>query len=294
MRAWPSLAARAAIGASLVLVASAASPAAAQEGDLCGLLTVEEVAAAIPGEYGAPMAFPGTCGWSGTTAAGSTVDIGAYEAPGSAADMPGAEVVDIAGHRAFSMTDPSMESPTHVVGVESGSGVLLLLTLSTADPAVDLPGVAAALAETAVGRYESGVVSAAASTAPGGAPAADMGGICELATPQEIASAAGLDMELTVQDLDVACSYEGTTGEQYVLIYVMQQDPGVFGAMLGSLGAEEVDGPGDEDWWAGDLLSLFSRKGDLVLQVSYTSSAGPSADEVKEAALAVMSTLMAP
>jgi hypothetical protein len=38
----------------------------------------------------------------------------------------------------------------------------------------------------------------------------------------------------------------------------------------------------------------ISRRGDLVLQVNYTSSIPPSEDDVKEKALALMGALLAP
>jgi hypothetical protein len=97
-----------------------------------------------------------------------------------------------------------------------------------------------------------------------------------------------------MQDLVVACSWDGAVGDQYVVIYAATQDPGVFQAMIGSLGAEEIEGPGDQTWWSADLASLFARQGDLVLQVNYTSSVTPSADEVKQVALAVMEVLLRP
>ena len=118
--------------------------------------------------------------------------------------------------------------------------------------------------------------------------------LCSLATPEEIATAAGLDAALTLSEFDGTCSYESITDEGYVLIYIARQDPAVFEAALPSVGAEEIDGPGDTDWWASGLATLFSRTGDEVLQVSYSSSAAPSDDEMREASIAIMSALLAP
>jgi hypothetical protein len=172
--------------------------------------------------------------------------------------------------------------------------------VSTDDGTVDLPSAATAIATRAVERFESGAtvaasaapgVSAAASAAPG--EVADSG-LCALATPEEIAAAVGLDVTLTARELEGTCSYESLTDEGYTLIYVAQQDPAIFDAMVGSLDAEEVDGPGEANWWASSVLSLFSRQGDQVLQVSYSSSATTGDEEMKQAALAVMGALLAP
>ena len=286
---------RAAIVASLIAASmSLAAPAAmAQEGDLCGVLTPEDLAAAIPGSYGSGNGFSGTCQWDGTTDAGTGVIVIVYSAPGAVADMPGAEVIDIGGRAAFSMTDPAMTVPTQAVGVESATGPMLLMTVGTDDDSVDLPAAAVALATVAVERFESGAGTAAATSAPGASAAATTSdGLCSLATPEEVAAAAGLDVGLTLSEFDGTCSYESVTDTGYVLIYIAQQDPAIFDALISSLGAVEVDGPGDTDWWAGSLGSLFSRTGDQVLQVSYSSRAAPSEEELQQTVIAIMDALL--
>lgn len=290
-------------GLSLLLLALGGLPAAAQDADLCAVLTADDLAAVVPGSYGAPAGMAGSCQWAGTTDGGAGVIVIAYALPGSARDMPGAEVIDVGGHPAFSMSDPAMAVPSHVVGVETADG-LLVLTVSVDDEAVDVAAVTAALAATAVARVESGVSSVAASPPPDGATSSSApapssaaiaaGSVCELATPEEIAAAVGLDVELTVQDLEIACSWEALSGDEYVLMYAMRQEPIAFEALLSAVGAEEIDGPGEENWWAGDMASLFSRQGDLVLTVNYTSSTQPSEDDVKEKTLALMGALLAP
>jgi len=296
-----------ALSACVLLGIAAVLPAAAQDADLCSLLTPDDVSASIPGTYVAPMGMEGTCQWGGTTTSGGGVIVIAYLVPGSSADMPGAEVIDIDGHRGFSSSDSAMPVPTRVVGVEIG-GELLVLSVSVDDAAVDLPAVAKALASTAVERFQPSA-SLAPSSPPTGAdptpegPAASAaaastspavgGSVCDLATPQEVAAAAGIDVELNVQDLEVACSWDALTDDGFVLVYATRQDPAVFDMVLQSLGAEEIDGPGEQDWWASSLASLFSRQGDLLLQVSYTSSEASDEDQVKATSIAIMEALLA-
>lgn len=286
----------------LLLVGITGLPVSAQSGDLCSLITPDELSAVVPGTY-APAGMEGTCQWTGTTDAGGGVIVIAYVVPGSATDMPGAEIVDIDGRPAFSAGDPSMEVPTHVVGVETDAG-LLVLSVSVDDEAVDVPTATLALAGSAVARFEGATDVAPSSPSPSGAapasvaPAASQpvatGSVCDLATPQEVAAAVGLDVELAVQDMGIACSWDALTDDGYVLVYAARQEPIAFEAILASLGAEEIEGPGEEDWWASSLASLFSRQGDLVLQVSYTSSEAPAEDELRARSIALMEALLTP
>jgi hypothetical protein len=292
-----------AAGVAATLAAALSLPAAAQDSELCGVLTADDLSAAIPGSYAAPSGFPGSCQWGGVTDSGSGVVVIAYTAPGSAGDMPGAEVIDIGGRVAFSMVDPAMTMPTQVVGVETATGQLFIMTVASDDAAIDLAAAASALVEAAVERYESGAGASAApaasvpeasAVAPAASAPTAVSDLCTRATPEEVAAAAGLDASLTLEELDGTCSYQSMSDDGYVFIYVARQDPAAFEAALPVVGAEEIDGPGEADWWASSLATLFSRTGDEVIQVSYASSAAPSDDEMRAASIAIMSALLAP
>jgi hypothetical protein len=302
-RVWQSALA---LSTCVLLGAALVVPAAAQDVDLCALLTPEDLSASLPGTYAAPLGMEGTCQWMGTTSAGVGVIVVGYLVPGSATDMPGAEIIDIDGHRAFSTSDTAMAVPTHIVGVET-DGNLLVLSVSVEDATVDVPTLASALAATAISRLQPSASPAPASPQPTGAapspegPTASAvasttpvaaGSVCELATPEEIAAAAGIDVELNVQDIEIACSWDALSDDGYVLIYAARQEPAAFDAILASLGAEEIDGPGEQDWWASSLASLFSRQGDLLLQVSYTSSVAPTEEDVTATTVAIMEALL--
>jgi hypothetical protein len=295
-----------ALSACVLLAAAIAQPVAAQEPDLCSVLSQEDLSASIPDSNLAPLGMAGTCQWMGTTSSGVGVIVIAYLVPGSVTDMPGAETIDIGGHPAFSAEDPAAAAPTHVVGVET-DGELLVLSVTAEDATIDLPAVTTALASAAIGRLESSDLLTSTSPEPTGAvpsvgvlpPTASAsttpvgtGSVCDLATPEEIAAAAGIDVELNVQDLEIACSWDAVSDDGYVLVYAARQEPVAFDAILASLGAEEVEGPGEQDWWASSLASLFSRQGDLLLQVSYTSSVALDEDELKATTMAIMEVLL--
>jgi hypothetical protein len=295
-----------ALSACVLLAVVIAQPVAAQEPDLCSVLSQEDLSASIPGSNLTPLGMGGSCQWMGTTPSGVGVIVIAYLVPGSVADMPGAETIDIGGHPAFSATDPAAAAPTHVVGVETG-GELLVLSVTAEDATIDLPGVTTALASAAIGRLQSNDGPAPTSPRPSGAiPTVEASpptgaastapvaaaSVCDLATPEEVAAAAGVDVELNVQDLEIACSWDALSDDGYVLIYAARQEPVAFDAILASLGAEEIEGPGEQDWWAPSLASLFSRQGDLVLQVSYSSSDAPAEEDLKATTIAIMEALL--
>jgi len=419
------------VGALLsALVALGGSPAVAQEGDICQALTPEELTAAVPGTYDAPGSFPGTCQWHGTSEAGDAIDVILYAIPGTAADLglaaAGGEETSIAGHVAYTMTDPSMDPPGGLAAVDTGASVLLL-TVSTGNESVDLVAAAKRLAEVAIGRIESlalavpiddtlpdenaerdscalfsadelsdtmgatlsafgdgygcrwdssdgsssvsvafdqaglttlesmfaggehitlgdqpayqvdlGFPGFAASqvsldlgpeaisllvtsadaeldvasvarqlmetaltrgleVSPEAEPVTGMAeGPCQLATPEEIAAAAGLDGEVTFQDFEIACLYEGTTGDGHVVIYVAIQDPATFAFVIDGLGGAEIDGPGEQSWWMADISTLATRQGDLALQVTVTPDEQTDPATLQATAIAIMEALLAP
>ena len=179
-------------GVLLILLAAGVPPVAAQAGDLCGALTIEEVAAAVPGTYDAPAGFPDTCQWHGTTTAGADVDLIMYATPGSTADyaFPGVVQIDIGGQPAFSMADPTGSVPTQVVGAGLGDR-LLLVTLATDDSSVDLPASAAQLASTAVDRLASAISQPHLDVAPADATHGDP---CSLLSEAELATLMGVTL----------------------------------------------------------------------------------------------------
>ena len=142
----------------LALLVLIGGPAAAQDGDLCYALTPEEISAAAPGTYEAQGGFPGTCSWHGTSAAGEAVDVILYAIPGSVGDFavdPAAVETTVAGFPALSFTDTTTDPPAGAVAVEVG-GDVVLVTVSSSDPAIDLGAVASQLAPIAVGRVAEG------------------------------------------------------------------------------------------------------------------------------------------
>ena len=141
--------------ASLVV---AGAPAAAQDGDLCYALTLEEVSAAAPGTYAEPAGFPGTCNWQGTSTGGENVMVTLYSFPSALSDLEptvAATETTIADYPALTGLDTTTDPPSGAAGVEVGANVVLVLVSST-DPAVDLVGAATQLASIAVRRVAEG------------------------------------------------------------------------------------------------------------------------------------------
>ncbi len=412
--------------ALLASLALAGVPAAAQDGDLCYALTPEEVAAAATGTFEAQGSFPGTCSWHGTSAAGETVDVILYSVAGSTSDLsvdPRVVQTTVAGYPAVTMTDTTTDPPGGAVGIEVGDD-LVMVTVSTGDPAVDLVAVASELASIAVGRVADGAPS---EPEAGGAPvegthgdpcslvstdalsalmgttlspfpdvescrwdsadggssvsisfaegglttlrsvfpdgedttiagqpayqidqgfpglagwqvdvdlgpdtmsvlvtstdealdvatiarelaetAVSSGGVhvlpepegvvaaCQLATPEAIAVAAGIDTELKVLDLETSCTYEGGTGNRHLMIYVAMQDPATFGMAIEALGGTSIDGPGERSWWMADYQTLATQQGDLALQVTVAPDKQTSEGQLQQLATAIMEVLLAP
>jgi len=408
----------------LALVALIGVPAAAQDGDLCYALTPEEVSAAAPGTYEAQGGFPGTCSWHGTSAAGEAVDVILYSFAGSTSDLtvdPRVVETTMAGYPAVTMTDTTTDPPGGAVGIEV-EGDLVMVTVSTGDPAIDLLAAASQLAPIAVGRVAEGgssepeaggapvgthgdpcslfstdalselmgttlsvipdvescrwdsadgASSVVVSFAEGGLttlktmypdgeditvagqPAyqidqsfpglaawqvdIDLGpdtmsllvtstdetmdvatiareltetafesglqvlpepegvvAACQLATPEEIAAAAGIDAKLTVLDYETACTYEGGKGNRHVMIYVAMQDAATFEMAIEALGGTEIEGPGEKSWWMADYGTLASLQGDLALQVTVTPDKETPAATLQQMASAIMEVLLMP
>jgi hypothetical protein len=190
-----------------------------------------------------------------------------------------------------------MAVPTQVVAAEVGDG-MIMLTLTTTDPTVDLKAAALGLATIAIGRAvegnTSGPTDATTDGTSAGTGAATEVDVCSLASPEEVAAALGLDIQLRLDDYDLYCSYEGGQGERHTMVYVTTQDPTDFDLMIAAIGATEIEGTGDAAWWWKDYASLFARQGDLILQVAITADGPPSDAELQAMAVAVMELFLAP
>jgi hypothetical protein len=424
----PVLRAAGAVAALLASFAVVATPAAAQDGDLCYALTLEELSAAAPATYAEPTGFPDNCSWQGTSSAGETVMVVIYSFPSALSDLePTVEATEttIAGYPALTGLDTTTDPPGGAAGVEVGANVVLVL-VSSSDPGVDLVGVATQLASAAAPRVaEAGPSDTEPGTDPGtetgesthpepctlfsaeelsealgetlsplgdsgscrwdsdsgssisvafdragltateslfaggehitvaGQPAyqvdltfggfptsqvsVDLGpdtiallvsssdatfdaatlaaqlmetaftrglqvlpepeGVvttCQLASPEEIAAAAGLDFDLTLTDYETFCTYEGGGANKHVIIQVASQTPATIGMAIEALGGTEIEGPGDQSWWLKDYGSLTSLQGDLALQITLLPDKQTPDAKLQEMAIAIMEVLLAP
>jgi hypothetical protein len=177
--------------ALLALMTIQGIPVGAQEDDLCHVLTPEDLAGAVPGTYDAPSGFAGTCQWHGTSSAGEALDVLAYLIPGAASDFaidPAAVETTVAGFPAITFRDLTVDPPAGAVAVETGGNVILL-TVATADPAVDVGAVAVRLVSSAIGRIGEGPDS---SSAADGAPVeGSREDPCSLFSAEELSAATG-------------------------------------------------------------------------------------------------------
>jgi hypothetical protein len=292
------------IAASVLVLAISVSAGsvAAQSGGVCDALTADDLSAAVAGTFDAPVPFPEGCQWHGSSAGGGAVDLMVVSTAGSPDDfdVAGGLPSTVAGFPALSISDATVDPPTAGVVIDL-DGNIVLLTLSSDDAAVDLAGAASALAEVAVPRLvettsDDTAASDGDTSTSDGDSAAGQAAVapCELATPAEIAAALGLDVKLKLQDYEVACDYQGGKGKNHIAVYVQTQDPTTFDGMIASVGATEVDGPGDTNWWWTDYASLFSRQGDLVLQVAIQTGKDVPDAKLQSMATSIMETLLAP
>ena len=226
--------------------------------DPCTLFSAEELSAQIGATLTAVPDFE-SCRWDSADGT-STVTVSFPE--GELTTMktlyPQGEDITVGGQPAY-QTDQSFTGlVASQVDVDLGPDTMSLLVTST-NEGLDAATLALELAETAFGNglqvlpEPEGVVTA-----------------CGLATPEEIAAAAGLNFALTVQDYEIQCTYEGGKGNKHILIYVAVQDPATFEMAMQGLGGTEIDGPGETSWWLADYGSLASLQGDLAIQVTLT------------------------
>jgi hypothetical protein len=250
--------------------------------DPCTLFSAEELSQAL----GATLtAFPDfeSCRWD---SADSTSTVSVSFPQGGLTTLktlyPEGEDIIVAGQPAY-QTDQSFPGlSASQVDVDLGPDTMSLLVTST-DVGLDAAALALQLADSAFGNglqvlpEPEGVVTA-----------------CGLATPEEIAAAAGLSFTLSVQDYEIQCTYEGGRGNKHVLIYVAVQDPATFEMAMEGLGGTEIDGPGDTSWWLADYGSLASLQGDLAIQVTVIPDKKLSEPKIQQTAAAIMEALLAP
>jgi hypothetical protein len=195
---------------------------------------------------------------------------------------PDGEDITVAGQPAYQIDQSFPGMAGWQVDVDLGPDTMSLLVTST-DETLDAAAVAMGLVETA---FDSGLQVL---PEPEGVVTA-----CQLATPEEIASAAGVDASLSVSDYETSCTYEGGEGNKHVVIYVAMQDPATFGMAIQGLGGTEMEGPGDRSWWLADYDSLASLQGDLALQVTVMPDKETAEAKLQQMATSIMEVLLAP
>lgn len=250
--------------------------------DPCSLFTAEELAAAT-GATLSPIPDGGSCRWESSDA-GSSVSV-AFDAAGLTTIeslFPDGEHITVAGQPAYQVDLGFAGLPASQVSIDLGPDTISVLVSAT-DPSADVVTLARDLTETAFGHglqvlpEPEGVVAT-----------------CQLATPEEIAAAAGLGFKLKLTDYETFCAYEGGKGNKHVMIQVASQDAATVAAAMTSLGATDVAGPGDQSWWLADYGSLTTLQGDLALQVTLMPDKKMPEAKLQKAAIAVMEALLAP
>jgi hypothetical protein len=196
--------------------------------------------------------------------------------------LPDGEHLSVADQPAYQVDLGFSGLPASQVSIDLGPDTISVL-VSTTDPNVDVATVARDLTETA---FSHGL-----QVLP------ETGGVvatCQLASPEEIAAAAGLGVKLKLTDYETFCAYEGGKGNKHVMIQVASQDAATVASAMTALGATEVAGPGDQSWWMADYGSLTTLQGDLALQVTLMPDKKMSEAKLQQAAIAVMEVLLAP
>ena len=193
---------------------------------------------------------------------------------------PEGEDIMVAGQPAFEVDQSFPGMAAWQIDVDLGPDRVSLLVIST-DETLDVASIARELSASA---FDNGL---RVLPEPEGVVTA-----CGLATPEEIAAAAGVDAKLTVLDYETACTYEGGEGNKHVIIYVAMQDAAMFEMAIQALGGTEIDGPGERSWWLADYDSLATLQGDLALQVTLTRDTETT--ELQQTTVAIMEALLAP
>ena len=178
----------------LASLATVASPAAAQDGDVCFALTAEEIAAVVPGTFGEPVGSPPTCQWQGTTSGGQPAMVLLAYYPASLADLDAGTLqpteTTIAGYPAMTAVDTAADPPTGNAAVEIGDNVAALI-VGTGNSTVDLVDTATQLATTAAGRLAAAPVDTEPDVDADTPDESTHPDPCSLFTAEELAAAMG-------------------------------------------------------------------------------------------------------
>jgi len=258
------------------------APVESTHGDPCSLFTSEELSDLM----GAPLeAFPDfeSCRWDSADGERSIV-VSFIEGGLTTLKTvyPDGEDMTVAGQPAYQIDQSFPGMVAWQVDVDLGPDTMSLLVTSL-DDTLDAASIATGLAESA---FSNGLQVL---PEPEGVLTA-----CQLATPEEIAAAAGVDVKLSVKDYEIQCTYDGGKGNKHIMIYVAMQDPSTFAMAIEGLGGTEIDGPGERSWWMADYATLASLQGDLALQVTVTPDKQTSEAKLQLVATAIMETLLAP
>jgi hypothetical protein len=259
-----------------------ATPVESTHGDPCSIFSAETLSELMGTTL---SAFPDgeACRWESDDS-GASVSISFAE--GSLATLktlyPDGEDIMVAGQPAFEVDQSFPGMAAWQIDVDLGPDTVSLLVIST-DETLDVASIARELSESA---FDNGL---RVLPEPEGVVTA-----CGLATPEEIAAAAGIDAKLSVLDYEIACTYEGGEGNKHVIIYVAMQDAAMFEMAIQALGGTEIDGPGERSWWLADYDSLATLQGDLGLQVTLTRDTETTEAKLQQTTVAIMEALLAP
>lgn len=257
-------------------------PLESTHGDPCSLVSTD----ALSERMGTTLSFipdVESCRWDSADGASSVV---VSFAEGGLTTLktvyPDGEDATVAGQPAYQVDQSFPGVAAWQIDVDLGPDTMSLLVTST-DETMDVATIARELSETA---FDNGLQVL---PEPEGVVAA-----CQLATPEEIAAAAGINATLTVLDYETACTYEGGEGNKHVVIYVAMQEAATFEMAIEALGGTEIEGPGERSWWMADYGTLASVQGDLALQVTVTPDKQTGQAKLQQMASAIMEVLLTP
>lgn len=177
----------------------------------------------------------------------------------------------------FEMEDSSQAALALDLGPETAT-----LSIISPDPAFDAPSVAVSLLELAL---ERGLTSG---PEPEPGPSA-----CSYLSAEAMSQAVGTGMDLELEDIGGTCSYLGGSEEDSLDILVTPEDPEYVDFAAESVGAQEVEGVGDQAWWSADYGVLYAVEGDRAFSV-FVAGSGDMDAEMREAlARSIMQALLA-
>lgn len=259
-----------------------AQPETATHGDPCALFSADELAA-ILGVAVTASGDAASCTWvsdpSSVSVAYDQGDLTFFKSI-----FPDGQDITVGGQPAYQYGSEAGGFDQSTVSLDLGPETISIIVSST-DPAVDAAAVAVQLAEAALaGGLE---VQAEPDTAPGFR-------VCKRLSPEELATAAGVDVELTLVDLEAACTFYGGAGRKQISIYLAKQDAASLDVAARDLGGTEVPDLGDRSWWSKDYKTLRTRQGDVGISVTLTLGKRFKDAQLLEMARGIMTALLAP